>query len=230
MIFLSLIMELVDTSDFSDDFEDADLLAQADLIESQYQQQQAQHSSNDNNQQQRQINCQSTSQNVCDDFTDDAIVIDDAALEQIDKIESSNYRPAVSSQNLVQQTLWGAPPPNKSKPIARPILIQKEHTGAKQQWNHAKMSISSKDKKRMSKDEDEDDIMVDDEPFEFEQFPNIPEEPILPMKHSFDSNAIKSWIYPTNRPVRDYQFNITEQCLFQNTLVALPTGLGKVSN
>ena len=50
------------------------------------------------------------------------------------------------------------------------------------------------------------------------------------MKHSFDSNAIKSWIYPTNRPVRDYQFNITEQCLFQNTLVALPTGLGKVSN
>ena len=166
MIFLSLIMELVDTSDFSDDFEDADLLAQADLIESQYQQQQAQHSSsNDNNQQQRQINCQSSSQNVCDDFTDDAIVMDDAALEQIDKIESSNYRPAVSSQNLVQQTLWGAPPPNKSKPIARPILIQKEHTGAKQQWNHAKMSISSKDKKRMSKDEDEDDIMVDDEPF-----------------------------------------------------------------
>ena len=37
----------------------------------------------------------------------------------------------------------------------------------------------------------------------------------------------KHWIYPLNQPKRDYQFNIVKHCLFDNTLVALPTGLGK---
>uniref|UniRef100_A0A4W4GJC0 Fanconi anemia group M protein n=1 Tax=Electrophorus electricus TaxID=8005 RepID=A0A4W4GJC0_ELEEL len=37
----------------------------------------------------------------------------------------------------------------------------------------------------------------------------------------------KVWIYPTNFPIRDYQLKISEECLFQNTLVCLPTGLGK---
>jgi ATP-dependent DNA helicase MPH1 len=37
----------------------------------------------------------------------------------------------------------------------------------------------------------------------------------------------KHWIYPLNRPKRDYQFNIVKNCLFENALVALPTGLGK---
>ncbi|XP_029413289.1 Fanconi anemia group M protein isoform X2 [Nannospalax galili] len=35
------------------------------------------------------------------------------------------------------------------------------------------------------------------------------------------------WIYPTNRPVRDYQLRISRSALFCNTLVCLPTGLGK---
>ena len=39
--------------------------------------------------------------------------------------------------------------------------------------------------------------------------------------------ACKNWIFPLNRPRRDYQFNIAKNCLFHNTLVALPTGLGK---
>ncbi|KAL5776376.1 hypothetical protein ACOSP7_009302 [Xanthoceras sorbifolium] len=42
-----------------------------------------------------------------------------------------------------------------------------------------------------------------------------------------DAEAAKTWIYPVNVPVRDYQFNITKTALFSNTLVALPTGLGK---
>ena len=43
----------------------------------------------------------------------------------------------------------------------------------------------------------------------------------------FDMCAGKLWIYPTNYPVRDYQFNIVQQALFKNTMVTLPTGLGK---
>uniref|UniRef100_A0A3Q2P0E2 ATP-dependent RNA helicase FANCM n=1 Tax=Fundulus heteroclitus TaxID=8078 RepID=A0A3Q2P0E2_FUNHE len=35
------------------------------------------------------------------------------------------------------------------------------------------------------------------------------------------------WIYPTNYPIREYQLKISEAALFQNTLVCLPTGLGK---
>ena len=43
----------------------------------------------------------------------------------------------------------------------------------------------------------------------------------------FDAEAGRRWIYPTNYPLRDYQFNIVQKCLFRNTLVCLPTGLGK---
>ena len=43
----------------------------------------------------------------------------------------------------------------------------------------------------------------------------------------FDVGTGNRWIYPTNYPVRDYQFNIVQQALLQNTLVTLPTGLGK---
>ncbi|XP_069117221.1 LOW QUALITY PROTEIN: Fanconi anemia group M protein-like [Argopecten irradians] len=43
----------------------------------------------------------------------------------------------------------------------------------------------------------------------------------------FDKFAGKTWIYPTNYPVRDYQFNICQQALYKNTMVTLPTGLGK---
>ena len=47
------------------------------------------------------------------------------------------------------------------------------------------------------------------------------------MKLKPDLLEAKHWVYPINRPKRDYQQNIVRNCLFNNTLVALPTGLGK---
>ncbi|KAF9821870.1 hypothetical protein IEO21_00300 [Rhodonia placenta] len=47
------------------------------------------------------------------------------------------------------------------------------------------------------------------------------------MKLQPDLLAAKRWMYPLNHPKRDYQFNIVKHSLFENTLVALPTGLGK---
>jgi ERCC4-related helicase len=35
------------------------------------------------------------------------------------------------------------------------------------------------------------------------------------------------WLYPKNMPVRPYQFDMARAALAANTLVALPTGLGK---
>jgi ERCC4-related helicase len=49
-----------------------------------------------------------------------------------------------------------------------------------------------------------------------------------PTHHKLDREAMKTWVYPTNLgTIRDYQFNIVQRGLFNNLLVALPTGLGK---
>jgi len=45
--------------------------------------------------------------------------------------------------------------------------------------------------------------------------------------HYIDTDAAKTWIYPTNVSFREYQFNIVQRALFDNILVSLPTGLGK---
>uniref|UniRef100_A0A182Q8P6 Fanconi anemia group M protein n=1 Tax=Anopheles farauti TaxID=69004 RepID=A0A182Q8P6_9DIPT len=43
----------------------------------------------------------------------------------------------------------------------------------------------------------------------------------------FDNTVGHSWIYPINYPIRQYQYAISKAALFKNTLVVLPTGLGK---
>lgn len=49
------------------------------------------------------------------------------------------------------------------------------------------------------------------------------------MKLTADADAVKNWYYPVHpdRPLRQYQSVISERCLHRNTLVAIPTGLGK---
>ncbi|TVU26154.1 hypothetical protein EJB05_28690, partial [Eragrostis curvula] len=48
-----------------------------------------------------------------------------------------------------------------------------------------------------------------------------------PCAVALDHEAVQTWIYPTNVDVREYQKYMVEKALFTNTLIALPTGLGK---
>ncbi|KAH9950517.1 P-loop containing nucleoside triphosphate hydrolase protein [Amylocystis lapponica] len=95
-------------------------------------------------------------------------------------------------------------------------------TFAKTGWKKPK-SIGDKGKGK-GKASFNDDASGEEEEVEFEQFP-APFPP--PMKLVPDLLAARRWIYPLNQPKRDYQFNIVKHSLFENTLVALPTGLGK---
>ncbi|KAL2199783.1 hypothetical protein P885DRAFT_29803 [Corynascus similis CBS 632.67] len=52
--------------------------------------------------------------------------------------------------------------------------------------------------------------------------------PEIPTHHELNHEELSTWVYPLNLgPIRDYQFSIVKAGLFNNTLVALPTGLGK---
>ncbi|XP_049848926.1 uncharacterized protein LOC126316936 [Schistocerca gregaria] len=51
--------------------------------------------------------------------------------------------------------------------------------------------------------------------------------PSRPESHSFNPDAIKTWYYPSHYEKRDYQYSIVKTALLHNTLVCLPTGLGK---
>ncbi|ETW06841.1 hypothetical protein H310_02978 [Aphanomyces invadans] len=47
------------------------------------------------------------------------------------------------------------------------------------------------------------------------------------MGAEIDRDLATQWLYPSNYPVRAYQQSISRAALYQNTLVCLPTGLGK---
>ncbi|KAJ3558501.1 hypothetical protein NM688_g891 [Phlebia brevispora] len=103
---------------------------------------------------------------------------------------------------------------------------QWDHTAfAKTGWKQPK-SAKGKETTVGSFEEEEE---FDDEDIEFEQFPApfVSVGPPPPMKLQIDRLAARCWIYPLNQPKRDYQYNIVKKSLYENTLVALPTGLGK---
>lgn len=79
-------------------------------------------------------------------------------------------------------------------------------------------------------DDDDDDLMLV-AVYEAERSLLTSDVTSCPDQHSvpqgFDPSAGQVWIYPTNYPIREYQLQMSEAALFQNTLVCLPTGLGK---
>lgn len=80
---------------------------------------------------------------------------------------------------------------------------------------------------------DEDEVLDEDDDEDDEEFlvdtTYDPKAPILPIKWPPDEEASKSFVYPVqpDKPMRTYQYNIVTTALYKNTLVSLPTGLGK---
>ncbi|KAF9499889.1 P-loop containing nucleoside triphosphate hydrolase protein [Pleurotus eryngii] len=131
--------------------------------------------------------------------------------------QASSSRPKPT--NSIQRTKS-----NPKTPFGRPAPKTKK-------WDHtafAKTGLRKPLPKSKNKD-GQDAHDSDEEGEEFEQFPApfVPVAPPPPMKLEPDLLEARHWIYPLNRPKRDYQFNIVKHSLFENTLVALPTGLGK---
>ncbi|KAG1690078.1 hypothetical protein DVH05_028413 [Phytophthora capsici] len=63
-----------------------------------------------------------------------------------------------------------------------------------------------------------EDIQAQKRYLDVETHPNLPQ---------IDYEAAQHFVYPTNYSIRDYQLTIAEKALYHNTMVSLPTGLGK---
>ncbi|KAJ2928868.1 hypothetical protein H1R20_g8225, partial [Candolleomyces eurysporus] len=147
------------------------------------------------------------------------------------------------SSNMLQTTLFGDVLPSQatsSKPKSRAPMertksatrnIFGQQAPKTKTWDHTAFAQSGLKRKKPSKGKGkgkatEEEREDDDDGFELPA-PYVPVGPPPPMKQKPDLLEAKHWIFPINRPKRDYQFNIVKNCLFDNTLVALPTGLGK---
>lgn len=83
----------------------------------------------------------------------------------------------------------------------------------------------------MTEEDDLDDLLDDD--LDIDLLSRVEYEQVDQLKkpsathHVIDTANLATYVYPTNLEVRDYQYNIVNRAIFDNVLVALPTGLGK---
>ncbi|KAI6134141.1 hypothetical protein EV401DRAFT_1909732 [Pisolithus croceorrhizus] len=189
-----------------------------------------------------------------DSYVDLTLDLDETELQRLDTLVNDAYqgRPTTGAsqantsrsstqRSSLQTTLFGdilRPTPSTSRAgdaVRTSIKPNSRNpsggpTPKTKVWDHTAFAKSGWKKPKSSKGKGVEDLndSQEEQDVEFEQFPapfisgNPP-----PMKLKVDLLEAKHWIYPLNHPKRDYQFNIVQRCLFDNTLVALPTGLGK---
>ncbi|KAF9451787.1 P-loop containing nucleoside triphosphate hydrolase protein [Macrolepiota fuliginosa MF-IS2] len=177
-------------------------------------------------------------------FYDLTLDLDDEELEKLDTFIADSYagkaRPVIGPTR--QTTLFGDVLPNNpstSKPSSRQGMQRTTSSsrnvfGSKPKktkvWDQTAFAKTGQKRKgRLFDDEEEEEEKV-----EFEQFPTpfVPPGELCtmsppPMKLKPDLLEAKHWLYPLNKPKRDYQYNIVKNSLFENTIISVPTGLGK---
>ncbi|KAG6334918.1 hypothetical protein ID866_4160 [Astraeus odoratus] len=242
----------MNSDDYFDDELDSGILSQLDIIEATHRPHVTSHPKQAPARQP--VPTQKLRTLEADDSFDLTLDLDEADLERLDSFIKDAYqgkaKPVAGPSNpprasapksSIQTTLFGGvlqstpSSSNHGSASRSPAKSNPRHPFGQQapktkQWDHTAFAKSGWKKPRSSKgkgkaengDQEEEDV-------EFEQFPApfVSVGPPPPMKPKVDMLEAKHWIYPLNQPKRDYQLNIVKNCLFDNTLVALPTGLGK---
>jgi ERCC4-related helicase len=159
-----------------------------------------------------------------DDTLDDQLLV--SILDAVDKQHAQptstlSVAPPVATNVPLKRPLESRPPlVNNNK---RPVTLARSFQTTK--TNTSIVDYFSREKKH--------EKLKEDTPTSEDRLPLEPPELDMtgwdcrPCAHVLDREAAQTWIYPTNRPIRDYQFEIIRVALFVNTLACIPTGLGK---
>ena len=146
---------------------------------------------------------------VINDFSDE----DDILLASVNDDEQSNS----SGPKLLPFKQINEKRVSKQRDQHRQSFLKVDKCSASHLYAYEELNTNNIDLSEFNNEDD--DLFLDNNDNAVINYPDsVP---------GFDSNAGRLWIYPTNFPLRDYQYNIVQQSLFKNTLVVLPTGLGK---
>ncbi len=140
--------------------------------------------------------------------------------EEEDRILAQAMEESLAQFKAEQQQLLQEPQPGPSGVQKFSFLKRPSTTSPKNTYLQPKKSAHKPEENHLS------NVSAND-PVDFEDCPPIPMTEPQEDLPGYDLEAGRTWIYPTNYPVRKYQFDIVKSCLLDNTLVSLPTGLGK---
>ncbi|KAL2114428.1 hypothetical protein VUR80DRAFT_7116 [Thermomyces stellatus] len=170
-----------------------------------------------------------------DDYLDDDIADDELILAADEALNVASSTPPIPQQSQKQLDKASSTPLSHSSqgghgispPLPGPRTLRRVMSIPRQ--NASGQPRQGQNRRQATLD----GSAIDDEEFE-QPHQSAPrgvyrgDNTEAPTHHELDHEALRTWVYPTNLgPIREYQYSIVSNSLYNNTLVALPTGLGK---